>query len=457
MSANKGKKKALIIAVSEYDHYDSLEFCKNDGQSMYDTLSKLGYEIPPERKIIGQVSKYEFAAAIIDFFRGEHVNPDDTLLFYYSGHGSPYGEHDYYFVTSETELDKPDVKGFDYDELTKLSRNSKSDKIVKVVDCCYSGALGTSEKSNDNAQAILGREAIEDKFAKEGKGNYVIASSLSTQKSFPRKDRECSEFTFHVINGLNGSDKDSVDKDGFVTSHSLGNYIWKKMKDFEKNQQPINNAQATGDIFLAHYPEHATIQPTLRVGQHSDEDIKKIKRRSNVTLITIAAIVSIAILVGLTYSPPDLQAYSFVAKWGSESTDDGQFDNPSDIAVDSSGNVYVADIENNRIQKFDSNGVFITKWDSKGTGDGQFSAPSGIAVDSSGNVYVADSRNNRIQKFDSNGVFITKWGNVGTDDGQFDKPSGIAVDSSGNVYVNDLWDNRIQKFDSNGVFITKWG
>ena len=398
MSANKGKKKALIIAVSEYDHYDSLEFCKNDGQSMYDTLSKLGYEIPPERKIIGQVSKYEFAAAIIDFFRGEHVNPDDTLLFYYSGHGSPYGEHDYYFVTSETELDKPDVNGFDYDELTKLSRNSKSDKIVKIIDCCYSGALGTLEKSNDNAQAILGREAIEDKFAAEGKGNYVIASSLSTQKSFPRKDRKCSEFTFHAINGLNGSDKDSVDKDGFVTSHSLGNYVWKKMKDFEKNQQPVNNAQATGDIFLAHYPEHATIQPTPIFGQRSDEEIKKIKRRSNVTLITIAAIASIVILVGLTYSP-DLQVYSFVAKWGNVGTDDGQFKYPSGIEVDSSGNVYVADSENHRIQKFDSNGVFITTWGNFGTDEGQFGNPSGIAVDSSKKVYVTDSNRNIIQLF----------------------------------------------------------
>ena len=53
--------------------------------------------------------------------------------------------------------------------------------------------------------------------------------------------------------------------------------------------------------------------------------------------------------------------------------------------------VYVADSSNNRIQKFDSNGNFITKWGTEGTGDGQFSNPDGIAVDSSGNVYVADT------------------------------------------------------------------
>ena len=91
----------------------------------------------------------------------------------------------------------------------------------------------------------------------------------------------------------------------------------------------------------------------------------------------------------------------------------------------------------NRIQKFDSTGGFITKWGSEGSGDGQFYDPYGVAVDSSGNVYVADSYNNRIQKFDSNGDFITKWGSPGSEDGQFHYPYGVAVDSSGNVYVAD--------------------
>jgi DNA-binding beta-propeller fold protein YncE len=62
-------------------------------------------------------------------------------------------------------------------------------------------------------------------------------------------------------------------------------------------------------------------------------------------------------------------------------------------------NVYVVDSQNERIQKFDSNGNFITKWGSEGTGEGQFNIPEGIDIDSSGNVYVADTHNSRIQKF----------------------------------------------------------
>jgi len=69
------------------------------------------------------------------------------------------------------------------------------------------------------------------------------------------------------------------------------------------------------------------------------------------------------------------------------------------VAVDSVGNVYVADTYNHRMQKFDSDGNFLTMWGSSGVGEGQFYYPSGVAVDSAGNVYVADTYNHRIQKF----------------------------------------------------------
>jgi DNA-binding beta-propeller fold protein YncE len=91
------------------------------------------------------------------------------------------------------------------------------------------------------------------------------------------------------------------------------------------------------------------------------------------------------------------------------------------------GAVWVADSGNNRIQKFNSAGVFQLKFGSSGSGDGQFSYPCGIYIDSGGNVWVADSNNNRIQKFNSAGVFQSKFGSSGSGDGQFNAPSGIFV------------------------------
>jgi hypothetical protein len=155
---------------------------------------------------------------------------------------------------------------------------------------------------------------------------------------------------------------------------------------------------------------------------------------------------------------------TFITKWGATllglpvaGTGDGEFNLPSGVATDSSSNVYVADTNNNRIQKFNSTGGFLTKWGSLGTGNNQFNGPQGIATDSSSNVYVADTNNNRILKFNSTGTYVTQWGGAGVGDGQFSLPSGVATDSSGNVYVADAGNSRIQKFNSTGTFIAKWG
>ena len=151
------------------------------------------------------------------------------------------------------------------------------------------------------------------------------------------------------------------------------------------------------------------------------------------------------------------ESYVFVTKWGNFGSGDGQFSVPYGVVVDTSGNVYVTEIENNRIQKFNSSGTFLAKWGTQGSGDGQFQHPEGVTIDPSGNVYVADTHNHRIQKFSSTGSFLAKWGSNGSADGQFYYPTGVAFDSSGNVYVCDSWNNRIQKFNSSGSFITKWG
>jgi DNA-binding beta-propeller fold protein YncE len=100
--------------------------------------------------------------------------------------------------------------------------------------------------------------------------------------------------------------------------------------------------------------------------------------------------------------------YQFVNSWGSEGSGDGQFILLGDIGIDSQDNVYVADSENHRIQKFDKNhriqkfdseGNFITKWGCEGKGDGQFHYSGIIGIDSQDNVYVADSIIDRIQVF----------------------------------------------------------
>ena len=172
----------------------------------------------------------------------------------------------------------------------------------------------------------------------------------------------------------------------------------------------------------------------------------------------------------------------FDSQFGSQGSGMGQFNGPYGIAVDSSGNIFVADSGNNRIQKFDSNGNFLLAWgcanatttacQSDLQGNGEMWGPSYLTTDSFGNVYVSDPGNERVQKFDNDGNYITQWGCpdpnstnfvggacVGDNaaPGHFNGPGGIAVDSSGNVFVADLYNNRIEKFNETGSYLDEWG
>jgi DNA-binding beta-propeller fold protein YncE len=139
------------------------------------------------------------------------------------------------------------------------------------------------------------------------------------------------------------------------------------------------------------------------------------------------------------------------------------FYGPDGLALDRRGNLYVADGENNRIQKVDSQGRLITKWGSRGKQggkkDGQFDNCGfcGVAVGADDNVYVTDNNNERVQVFDSNGKFLRTWGKSGNGDGEFYSTFGVATDRQGNVYVGDAVNGRVQKFDRNGKFLMKFG
>ncbi|MGA3171493.1 MAG: choice-of-anchor tandem repeat NxxGxxAF-containing protein [Chthoniobacteraceae bacterium] len=140
---------------------------------------------------------------------------------------------------------------------------------------------------------------------------------------------------------------------------------------------------------------------------------------------------------------------------GNGSGNSATFDTPNAVAIDGTGNIYVADTGNNLIRKI-TGGVVSTF---AGTG-GQFNSPEGIAVDGSGNVYVADSGNDVIRKITSGGTISTLAGKVGdagfangnaTSTALFNNPSEVAVDGSGNVYVADFGNSVVRKISGGTV------
>ena len=148
---------------------------------------------------------------------------------------------------------------------------------------------------------------------------------------------------------------------------------------------------------------------------------------------------------------------------------------PSAVAVDGAGNIYIADAGNSRIRKVNTSGIITTVagmgastfgGDGGAATDAALHNPTGIALDAAGNIYIADELNARIRKINTSGIISTIAGDgtfgFGGDGGaataaEFYQPYGVAVDASGNVFVADQVNNRLRKINTSGIITTVGG
>jgi len=152
---------------------------------------------------------------------------------------------------------------------------------------------------------------------------------------------------------------------------------------------------------------------------------------------------------------------------GSKGSQDGEFNSPSGITLNSKGHLIVCDTNNSRVQIFDAHLNHIRTVGSRGGRAGRFLTPTSVAVDSYDLIYVTDSGNHRIQIFSSEGSLQRVIGagyerqgfrNGGSEDGELNTPSGIAVNGhNGQIYVAEACNNRVQVFSNEGQFLFKFG
>jgi DNA-binding beta-propeller fold protein YncE len=162
------------------------------------------------------------------------------------------------------------------------------------------------------------------------------------------------------------------------------------------------------------------------------------------------AVCALTLALGAVAAKASLLSAS--GSFGSPGSGNGQFQSPQGVAIQqASGNVYVIDSGNARVEKFSAGGSFIAAF-----GQGRLSFPRGIATDNSGKVYVGDAGTNTVLKFDSDGNFVATIDGTAAPQGHFQSIAGIAVDQAGNLWVADSSTSNVIEFDSKGKFVQQW-
>lgn len=148
----------------------------------------------------------------------------------------------------------------------------------------------------------------------------------------------------------------------------------------------------------------------------------------------------------------------FEAQFGEAGTGPGELGRPNRIAVGPAGEVYVADCDNARLQRFTAGGTFDHGWAEERTPSSRTSvcSPADVDVAADGTAYVADAANDRISVITGD-TLSTGWGSTGTGPGQFTAPNGVAVAPDGSVYVLDGGNKRVQHFSAGGTLLGSFG
>jgi DNA-binding beta-propeller fold protein YncE len=145
----------------------------------------------------------------------------------------------------------------------------------------------------------------------------------------------------------------------------------------------------------------------------------------------------------------------FLRSWG-----DDHLKTPHGLRIDKNGYIWITDIGNHQVLKFDAKGkplLTLGKKGEAGTSDDKFDRPTDVAVATSGEFYVSDGYgNSRVLKFSADGKLLKQWGKKGTGEGEFNLPHTIVLGAKGHVIVGDRENNRIQIFDADGKFLTQW-
>ena len=287
--------------------------------------------------------------------------------------------------------------------------------------------------------------------------------SLHSSSDFKKKSRRWTRFFL-------GPDKETgislrkpygvtTDSEGrvYVTDTGLGVVVM-----FDGDKQEVRQLGASGRVRL-HTPIGIVFDDRGRLFV-SDADLDQVFRfdSNGEVELALGGKEGLSNPTGLAFDPDRQRLYvadshqhqiflyspdgEFLTRWGSRGSGPGEFNFPTNLTVDSDGNLYVVDTGNFRVQVLSPDGEHLQEFGKAGDGFGSFHRPKGIALDSDGHIYVVDAAFNNFQIFNSESQVLLFVGTLGKGPGDFWLPAGIHIDDSDQIYIVDQVNARVQIF-----------
>ncbi len=176
-------------------------------------------------------------------------------------------------------------------------------------------------------------------------------------------------------------------------------------------------------------------------------------RRAVVSALTMAPVAAAGPVPAAAPAEP-----RFISTWGKKGDRPGDFYSPISIAITPSGELFVTDLNNARVQRFTTDGAYLGEfplpWD---TPPRRSCMIGGMALDAQGLIYLSFMVQHKIAVYDPAGKVVREWGKRGAADGELFQPGGIVIRPDGTLFVADQCNHRVQRFTLDGQFVGKWG
>ncbi|HII94020.1 MAG TPA: PKD domain-containing protein [Methanosarcina sp.] len=237
-----GRRIAILIGTNEYSKVEKLEFAENDAREMGEVL--LDKDICGFDEVIELIdkNKEEVSQKIEKVFK--NAKQDDEVLIYYSGHGKPSYNFDLCLLFKDSDPESLLATSLKFDYINECKEQSACNRVVVILDCCYSGTAGMK---GDSLQEMLSSYT--------GSGTILLTSTGQTGSSIAKEDRELKHgvFTSYLLKGLKDWTADD-DDDGIITVNDLYKYTFKETKA-KGLQRPQMKGSYEGEMILGRSPQ----------------------------------------------------------------------------------------------------------------------------------------------------------------------------------------------------------